>query len=25
MEKWTPPKRNDSISNYIDQLQREFE
>ena len=25
MEKWTPPKRNDAISNYIDQLQREFE
>jgi len=25
MEKWTPPKRNDPISNYIDQLQREFE
>ena len=25
LEKWTPPKRNDAISNYIDQLQREFE
>ena len=25
MEKWTPPKRNDAISTYIDQLQREFE
>ena len=24
-EKRTPPKRNDAISNYIDQLQREFE
>ena len=24
-EKWTPPKRNDAISKYIDQLQREFE
>ena len=25
LEKGTPPKRNDPISNYIDQLQREFE
>ena len=25
MENWTPPKRNDAISKYIDQLQREFE
>ncbi|MEI8235207.1 MAG: hypothetical protein WCH57_11055 [Verrucomicrobiota bacterium] len=25
METWTPPKRNDAISKYIDQLQREFE
>ena len=25
MEKATPPKRNDAISNYLDQVQREFE
>ena len=25
LEKETPPKRNDAITNYIDQLQREFE
>jgi len=25
MENWTPPKRNDAISKYIDQLQREFQ
>lgn len=25
LEKWTPPKRNDAISKYIDQLEREFE
>jgi len=24
-ENWTPPKRNDAISRYIDQLQREFQ
>ena len=25
MENWTPPKRSDAMSKYVDQLQREFE